>query len=388
MLLRRIAADPDIDLKVFFCSDLSLRKYKDPGFGVDVEWDVPLTEGYRSVVLSRWRDTDKLSPTRPISRGMFRALAGGIDSMPFDAMWVHGYSTVNSLHAIFSANALGIPVLLRAESWLADRDRSSTKLALKQLYLSGLKLLVDAVLPIGTRNAEYWTSYFGSDFPAFTMPYAVDNEYFASRAASSTLTRQKLQAELSLDPSRPVILFASKLQERKHADHLLEAYLRLRSETTLTPYLLIVGDGEMRAQLQQRAEASGMEGIRFLGFRNQSELPRFFDLSTVFVLPSRHEAWGLITNEAMATGLPVIVSSDVGCAADLLRDGENGYVYPVGDIAKLRDALAATLEPGKSERMGQRSRDILSRWSYREDLRGLKEALRYVTKLPIQGAAK
>src|SRR5665811_1535881 len=78
-LLRRIAADPGIDLTVFFCSDFSLRSYKDAGFGVNVEWDVPLTEGYRSVVLPRWRDTDSPSPTRPISRGIFRALLRGVD---------------------------------------------------------------------------------------------------------------------------------------------------------------------------------------------------------------------------------------------------------------------------------------------------------------------
>ena len=383
-LLRLIAADPGIDLTVFFCSDLSLRSYKDPGFGVSVTWDVPLTEGYRSVVLPRWRDTNKLSPTRPIARGIFRGLLRGIDGEPFDALWVHGYSTVNSLHAMLAAKALGIPVLLRAESWLADRTRSHTTLLIKQLYFDGLKMLVNAVLPIGSRNATYWTHYFGADFPAFTMPYAVDNEYFATRAEAATRNRAELQTEFNLDPSRPVILFASKLQERKHADHLLEAYLQLRAQTSLDSYLLIVGDGETRAQLEQRASASGVEGIRFLGFRNQSELPGFFDLSTVFVLPSRHEAWGLITNEAMAAGLPVIVSDDVGCAVDLVRNGENGYVYPLGDIAALRDALAATLAPDRRESMGQRGREILSRWSYREDLVALKAALQCVTKLPIQ----
>ena len=387
-LLRRIAADPAIDLTVFFCSDFSARGYQDKGFGVNVQWDVPLLQGYRSVVLPRWRETSKPGPTRPIARGFFRHLARGVDGRSFDALWVHGYSTVNSLHAMLAAKALGIPVLLRAESWLADRSRSGVKLALKHLYFNDLKLLVDAVLPIGTRNAAYWDYYFGADFPAFIMPYAVDNDYFAERAETAALTRAEMQSELGLDPSRPVILFASKLQERKHADHLLEAYLQLRAQSDLAPYLLIVGDGEMRQQLEQRAITSGVDGIRFLGFRNQSELPRFFDLSTVFVLPSQHEAWGLITNEAMAAGLPVIVSDDVGCAADLVRNGENGFVYPLGDIAALRDALAATLQPGRKETMGQRSREILSRWSYREDLLGLKRALRYVTKLTVQEAAE
>jgi glycosyltransferase involved in cell wall biosynthesis len=380
-LLRRIAADPDIDLTVFFCSDFSAKGYQDKGFGVSVQWDVPLLSGYRSVVLPRWRESTHPSPTRPISRGFLRELRRGIDGKPFDAVWIHGYSTVNSLHAILAAKALGLPVILRAESWLADRKRSGVKLMAKRLFFRILRSLVDAVLPIGTQNTEYWSYYFGGRFPKFLVPYAVDNDYFASRREAARATRADLQKELGLDPSRPVILFASKLQERKHADHLLEAYLQLRQQHAggPEPYLVIVGDGEMRQALEHRAAESGLDGILFAGFRNQSELPRFFDLSAVFVLPSRHEAWGLITNEAMAAGLPVIVTDDVGCAVDLVRNGENGFVYPVGNIAALRDALRATLEPGRAEAMGQRSREILSTWSYREDQEGLRAALRYTT---------
>jgi glycosyltransferase involved in cell wall biosynthesis len=387
-LLRRIAADPEVDLTVFFCSDFSVKEYKDSGFGVAVQWDVPLLEGYRSVVLPRIRDTSTPSSTRPLAYGIFRHLKRGIDGQPFDALWVHGYSTVNTLHAMLAAKALGIPVLLRAESWLHDRSRSRSKLFAKRSFFATLRHMVDAVLPIGTRNAEYWAAYLGHRFPAFLMPYAVDNDYFASRALAAADSRSALQAELRLQPGRPVILFASKLQQRKHCDHLLEAYLQLET-TGPKPYLLIVGDGEMRVGLEQRARDSGSNGVVFAGFRNQSELPRLFDLSTVFVLPSRHEAWGLITNEAMAAGLPVIVSDDVGCAADLVLDGENGFVYPVGDVAALRDALVSALSPGRAAAMGARSRAIISRWSYAEDVEGLRAALRFTTRknLPISSEA-
>lgn len=378
-LLRRIAAEPGIDLRVFFCSDFSLRSYSDAGFGVAVQWDVPLNEGYVSTVLPRWRDTMKPSPTRPISRRIFRELRKGVDGEPFDAVWIHGYATVNAVHALLGAKALGIPVLLRAESWLADRVRSSRTLLLKALAFRVLQQFVDAVLPIGTANARYWAHYFGETFPSFLMPYAVNNAFFAARAEEAAATRSQLQNELGLDPTRPVILFASKLQERKHADHLLEAFIGLRATSDLQPYLLIVGDGEMRAALEKRAAESGVDGVHFLGFRNQGELPRFFDVSDVFVLPSRHEAWGLITNEAMAAGLPVVVTGDVGCAADLVRNGENGFVYTVGDVAALRAALARTLEPGEPERMGRRSQEIIANWGYAEDIAGLKAALRHVT---------
>lgn len=379
-LLRLIAAQPDIDLLVIFCSDFSARNYKDAGFGAIVKWDVPLLDGYRSVVLPRLRETNSPSPTRPVAYGFFQSLRRGLEGAPFDAVWVHGYASVNALHAMLAAKALGTPVMVRAESWLQDRSRAPAKLLAKRLFFGLLRWLVDAVLPIGTRNRQYWAHYFGEAFPSFLMPYAVDNEYFSNKAAAAQSTRSALQQELGIEPGRPVILFASKLQERKHCDHLLEAFLQLeKAPGEPAPYLLIVGDGEMRPALEQRVRESGSTDILLVGFRNQSELPCLFDLSTVFVLPSRHEAWGLVTNEAMAAGLPVVVTEDAGCAIDLVRHGENGFIYPVGDVAALRQALQHLLQPGTAAAMGQRSRQIIAQWSYTEDLASLRAALHFVT---------
>jgi glycosyltransferase involved in cell wall biosynthesis len=325
-LLRRIAHEPDIDLTVFFGSDFSVRGYKDEGFGVEVRWDTPLLEGYRSEFLPRVRDTGGLSLTSPISRGIYRRLRQG----NFDALWLHGYASINGLHGILAANALGIPVLLRAESWLADRARSPLKLFLKGMFFQLLGAGIDAVLPIGQVNAAYWRHYFGDRMPQFHMPYAVDNSYFSELAAAAAPHEQALRDELRLEPGRPIILFASKLQTRKHADHLVEAYrLFIAGRTPETqPYLVIVGDGEERANLEAQCERHSLTGVRFAGFRNQSELPRFFQFADVFVLPSRHEPWGLIVNEAMASGCPVIVSSDVGSHADLVIQGETGSSTP------------------------------------------------------------
>ena len=142
-------------------------------------------------------------------------------------LWVHGYASVNALHGILAAKALGIPVLLRAESWLEDRARSGPKLAAKQLFFQMLKGLVDGVLPIGTLNAAYWRHYLGEEFPQSLMPYAVDNATFNDAAKRHTAGAPICWHELKLDPSRPVILFASKLQKRKRCGDLLEAYKNL-----------------------------------------------------------------------------------------------------------------------------------------------------------------
>jgi glycosyltransferase involved in cell wall biosynthesis len=382
-LLRRIAQEPDIDLTVFFGSDFSVRGYRDQGFGITFKWDIPLLDGYKHVFLPKLRPDHKANITfsSPLNYGIFSHLRGRRGQPHFDALWVHGYANVNALHGMLAAKALGIPVLLRAESWLSDRRRSPARLALKRLFFAALAGLVDAVLPIGTLNAQYWRHYFRDDIPQFLMPYAVDNGYFAQRALEARSTRAQLQAELSLDPTRPVILFASKLQERKHCNHLIEAYARLSPSPGVDPhpYLVIVGDGEQRASLEQQAAATGFASIRFCGFRNQSELPRFFDLATVFVLPSRHEPWGLIVNEVMNTARPSIVSSDVGCAPDLISDGVNGCVYPVGDISALTAALRRVLDsPGHAEAMGQRAVERIQAWSFEEDIHALRRALAHV----------
>lgn len=377
-LLRRIALEPDIDLTVFFGSDFSVRGYRDEGFGVGVKWDVPLLDGYKHEFLPRMRDGHDVGVITPLNYGIVSRLRGRGGEAAFDALWVHGYITANSMHGMLAARALGIPVLLRAESWLRDRGRSGVRLALKHAFFAGLKLMVDGVLPIGTLNAEYWRHYFGEDVPQFLMPYAVDNGYFARRAREARAGRASLQADLELDAARPVILFASKLQTRKHCNHLIEAYARLSPGpgTEPEPYLVIVGDGEERAALERQAAATGFNSIRFCGFRNQSELPGFFDLATVFVLPSRHEPWGLIVNEVMNAARPAIVSDDVGCAADLIEDGVNGCIYPVGNVDALTDALRRVLDPsGAAEAMGQRAFERIQRWGFEEDVQGLRRAL-------------
>ena len=377
-LLRRIAQEPDIDLTVFFGSDFSMRAYQDAGFGVDVKWDVPLLDGYKHVFLPSLHDSDDVSIASPLNYGIVSNLRGRNGEPPFDVLWIHGYATVNAMHGMLAAKALGIPVLMRSDSSLRDRARSGIKLAIKKVFFDGLKMLVDGVLTIGSLSADYWHHYFGDEVPQFLMPHAVDNRYFAERAGAARAGRAALQTELGLDPSRPVVLFASKLQQRKLCTQLIEAYCRLAPATGTEPhpYLVIVGDGEERAALERQAAATGLGSIRFCGFRNQSELPGFFDLATVFVLPSRHEPWGLIVNELMNAARPVIVSDDVGCAPDLIEDGVNGCIYPVGDVSALTSALRRVLEkPGTAEAMGERAFERIQRWSFEEDIQGLRKAL-------------
>ncbi|NYF89976.1 glycosyltransferase family 4 protein [Tunturiibacter empetritectus] len=382
-LLRRIAQEPDIDLTVFFGSDFSVRSYQDEGFGVDVKWDVPLLDGYRHKFLPVIRDDGTQTVTTPLNYGIYSELRGRNGEPGYDLLWTHGYNMVNALHGMVAAKALGIPVLVRADMWLRDRPRSGPKLLFKSLFFQFLKHMVDGVLPAGTLNTEYWQHYLGDDVPRFLMPYAVDNNYFQRRCQEAAATREAFRRELGLDAGRPVILFASKLQQRKHCSDLVDAYVRLinRESDQPRPYLLIVGDGEERAALEEQARSRGLADVRFCGFRNQSELPRFFDLATVFVLPARHEPWGLVVNEVMNAGRAVILSDDIGCQPDLVTNGVEGYVFPVRNVNALAEALQRVLAtPETATQMGQRALDRINAWSFEEDIQALRQAIAQLTR--------
>ncbi len=376
-LLRRIAREKDIDLKVFFSSNMSVRGYRDPGFGVSVKWDVPLLDGYKHEFLPVLRDTDQLGPLKPVNYGIRRILR----EQGFDAVWVHGYSRLANLQTILAAGSLGIPVLLRAESNLDDRPRSRKTLLAKRIFFGLLRKKISAALAIGESNAVYWRHYLGDDFPIFPCSYAVDNEFFQRESARAKESREEFRRSLGLDPGRPVILFASKLQTRKRCIDLVDAYLQLAASSPpdRTPYLLIVGDGEERAALESRAQGAAPGNIRFLGFRNQTELPRFYDLCNVFVLASVDEPWGLVVNEVMNAARPVIVTDQVGCHKNLVQNGINGYVVKAYDTQALADSLRAVLADERSwQAMGARSLQIVGNYSFEENVGGIRQALHHV----------
>jgi glycosyltransferase involved in cell wall biosynthesis len=235
------------------------------------------------------------------------------------------------------------------------------------------------MLAIGSMNAEFYRAIGISAENIFRVPYAVDNLWFQQAQRFVCVHREKLRESLGLAPGRPVILYASKLSSRKRPFDLLAAYKLLSADGVSAPYpyLLYVGDGEMRESLHNAVKALPWDTIRILGFKNQSELPAFYDLCDVFVLPSLAEPWGLVINEVLNFSKPVVVSDQVGCARDLVRHGESGYIFQGADVQGLCKALKALCtSPQLRQRLGDRGFEIISRWGYDEDERGVLEAVR------------
>jgi glycosyltransferase involved in cell wall biosynthesis len=207
------------------------------------------------------------------------------------------------------------------------------------------------------------------------VPYAVDNERLLGESKRLQKRRREEKRALGIGESDCTILFVGKLIPKKRPMDLLRAYAMVQSKAKR---LIFVGDGELRPELEGYVKEHNISGVRFAGFRNQTELPRYYAASDIFVLPSgTGETWGLVVNEAMCFGLPVVVSDVIGCGPDLVREGENGFVFRAGDVERLASFLNL-LARSRAMRatFGKRSSEIIQEYSHEKDVKSVMDALR------------
>lgn len=391
-LLRRIAADPRFDLQVLFLSDVSVKPYRDAGFGREVSWDVDLLSGYEHHFLDTLGRSDRLSNLRPFNRGVERA----VRDADLDALWIHGYAHPSNLRALYAAKRAGVPVFLRGESLPEAKARGGWRARLRQALVRPILEHVDGCLAIGSDNANFYREFGVPEERIHLVPYAVDNQRFEAEATAARSQRDSFREQLGLAADRPVVAYASKFIERKRADLLLESFADLLRQRQLgsapplpRPQLLLAGDGDLRETLEARVQQLGLQNdVRFPGFFNQSELPAFYDLADVFVLPSRYEPWGLVVNEAMCAGTPVIVAAAVGSARDLVHHGRTGWCFETDDQRDLTRCLdEATRDPGHTARVGRAALERVRSWSFAEDIDGLAAACHAVGALKAAPAA-
>ena len=361
-LLRRIAEIPYIELTVVFETLVTASAYHDDGFGRQVEWDLPLTEGYAHQIASSNKAIENLLKTS-------------------DVLWVHGWDSNLRRKTLSIASKARIPTLMRGENTLIAMPKGSgLRSFFKRYYLKRIFRCCSGFLCIGTDNRNYYKSYGIDTARLFSMPYSVDNEYFNMQAMAAASRREEFRQSLGLQPNRPIILFAGKLLKRKHPLSLFKAWKQLDHKTTRYPYLIYVGDGRERAELETLSASE--KSLKILGFRNQSELPAFYDLADVFVLPSKQEPWGLSINEAMACNTAVITSDQCGCSSDLV-DESCGIIFPAGNVDALTSALSGILsQPGRAEKMGEAAWVKVSQWSFDQSIEGLTTAIKAVCPPP------
>jgi glycosyltransferase involved in cell wall biosynthesis len=373
-LYRMLATHSQVDLMVYYCSQQGLKPYVDPGFGTALKWDIPLLDGYRYKFLPNWSWKQEVGGFWSLINP---AIIGELRRGNYDAIIIYGYVYFTYWLAFLGAWLTGTPILMRGEANLLNY-RPGWKRAIKRLGLTALFHGCASCLPIGRANADYYLHYGVPESKLFLAPYSVDNEFFMTAAQGFAAESKCLKARLGIDEGLPAILYASKMTPRKRAMDLLQAFHRLVQEG-VQAQLLFVGDGEEHRRLEMYAEQHQLSNVRFLGFRNQSEMPQFYAIADIFVLPSAVEPWGLVINEAMCAGVPIVATDQVAAATDLIEHERNGYVYPVGNIGMLTQYLHKLLaNPIQRVTMGRYSLEIISHWSYKECIDGILNALAFI----------
>lgn len=382
-LFRALAAHRDVDLTVYFATRYGIDEQKDPEFGTTFKWDIPLLEGYNFVFLKNYSPTphNPSSPLWTVAPGIVSALR----REKYDAIYIHGYNQVSHWLGFIGAWLSRTPIIFHGESILSSSTPSFKKI-LKNLILKPLFGTFSAFLPIGTKNKEFYELYGVSVEKLFLAPYSVDTKYFIDQAEVLKNKKAQFRLKENIPENANVILFSGKLIEKKRPLDLLLAYelfIKKNKEGVNPTFLVFVGDGPLRKSLEKYALEKKLINTRFVGFKNQSEISKYYSLSNLFVLPSgAGETWGLVVNEAMCFSLPIIVSNIVGCGKDLVEKGVNGNIFSVGNANELADVIQEIFQnEKKAKRMGEQSRKKIETWTIAETVEGFYNAAESVIKL-------
>ena len=369
-LFRLLASRQEIDLTVYFCSRWGLDSYRDPGFGQRIAWDVDLLSGYRHRFLSNCGFSDGPDGFA----GLINPAIASVMWKDFDAVVTGGWYTANHWITWLSAVVFRTPLLLRAES-NGLSERSGLKCRLKHGLLRAMFRRIDGFLAIGTRSSDYYRS-LGIPARKFTLaPYAVENERFFLAHEKLRGMKASLRAKHGMPVDRALFVFSGKLIPVKRPFDLLHAF-HAAQQLGMSAALAFVGDGQLKPALEAHVREKKIKDVYFMGFKNQTEIAECYAIGDLLVLPSEHEPWGLVVNEAMCFGLAIVASNRVGSAPDLVKDGINGVTYMAGDIDRLsewlRDLAAA---PDVVARMGEESKRIVSQWGLKQGVDGIVASL-------------
>ena len=370
---RALSACPGLDVEVFYAM-LPSAAQQGVGFGVAFQWDQPLLDGYRYRVLRNVaREPSLLAFGGCDTPELYRVLSAAAEPR-WDAVIVNGWVAKSCVQALAACRLAGIPCVVRGESNARQR-RPAWKRWVHRLLLSQYA----RVLYIGASNREFYRQSGVSGSRLCFGPYGVDNARFEQAAAELAPRQAALREAFGIGPGKTVVLFSGKLEPKKRPLDVLEAVRQARAGArpgTERLHVLVAGDGPLRGECERWAAAQGVPAS-FAGFLNQSDMPKAYAAADVLVLPSdAGETWGLVVNEAMASGRPVLVSEAVGCREDLVLAGQTGASFPLGRCDELGARLAeVAAEPGRWAAMGAAARERVRGYSVERLVAGTLEAL-------------
>jgi glycosyltransferase involved in cell wall biosynthesis len=356
-ILNALARRDDIDLHVLFLAET------DP---TQRQWQV-----YKGEIRFSY---EILSGVRRRMRGQMLLLNWGVEralerSSP-DAIVCGGYNYIASWIALRWSERKGLPFYLWVES--TTRDLRTGQKWIEAMKRSFLSRCAGFIVP-GEASRQYLTGYGMPAERIYFAPNAIDNDLFSNGADEARRNASSLRSELGVPSS--YFLFVGRLVKEKGIFELLDAYSALSAKVRQEFGLVFVGDGPCRFELERMAQSAG-DNIKVVGFAHREKLADYYGLADIFVFPTHTDPWGLVVNEAMACGLPVICSDAAGCSADLVEDGWNGRIVPASNSTLLAGAMgefASDLEV--RDRMGHNSRQRISQFAPEVWATGIASAL-------------
>ena len=356
-----LAEDEDIDLTVFFFAETESRRSwlvekEKIQFEYQVLWGLQLGKSYQSapvflnpdVIYQLWKQQPDV------------IICGG---------WHHFTHWL----ALVYAEITKTPLLIWSESTLKD-ERSVSNL--KHKLKSWIVNQAEGYIVPGNAQKKYLLNLGARQDRIYVAPNAVDSNFFTCEAQRYREQKAVCQEKLGIDGC--VILYVGRLIDEKGIPELLEAFTKLSGNKQIT--LVIVGDGSQATDYYSYTQQNQIDNVVFTGFQPQSALPRYYGIADIFVFPTRSDPWGLVLNEAIAAGLPIICSDAAGAAPDLVVDGKNGYLVPVGDVEKLSEALQILVEDESlREKMGLHSQEIIADYTPQKMALGLKQAIQTIS---------
>jgi glycosyltransferase involved in cell wall biosynthesis len=346
-LWQTLARESSVPFEVWYLTDHGTRPSLDPEFGQTFAWDINTLVGYSYRYLDVHHNA---TPSNFWSCRLRERLRDRLRANNVKAVWIQGWQVAAYWQAVWEARISGVEVWLRAESNnLCPQPK--LKRAIREVRNRWLFRRVDKFFYIGEANKQLYENLGVKPERLFPAPYAVDNERFAAQAMSLRPTRATLRKQWGIAEDAFCVLFCGKfIPKKRPLDLVAAAWMLLKSHQLQRLHLLFVGSGllgceirracrvvfdsEQFVQLEKNCPANSADRpvASFAGFLNQTEISQAYVVADCLVLPSDYgETWGLVVNEARASGLPCLVSRACGCAKDLSTD----FTFDLGDVGML-----------------------------------------------------
>ena len=361
-LFKTLERSKNIDPYIFYASNHGIKPKIDKGFNKKFAWDIDLLSGYKHKFIGSYNNNVNsfLLNSNKIKKEIVKS--------NFDATIIFGWNNIFYLKSIIFSFFYSKKLILRVENNLLKKENLLKKF-LKKVFLFLFFKCFDYFLYIGKQNYEFYCRNGVSKKKLFPAPYFVDNNFFKKKNKKfNTKTKKEV-----------IFIFSGKFIERKKPMDILKAL----NSPTLKKYsykFIFLGEGKLKKKCIEFCKKNNLTNVLFLGFVNQKQISKYYNLSDVVVMPSEYETWGLSVNEAMASGCACLVSKETGCSKNLVRTkgiSQNGLIFDSGDIKTLSLKIKYFIDnKNKISKWKKNSVNIINKYTLNETINSIKKIIK------------